>query len=411
MAKLFDKKLKALLNKPQEKTVVYSDGNGLGARISPLGGIRWQFRYKVEGKNKRVDLGDYPELSIHKAREMTKQYRSWLAEGVDPKLQRELVRSSTLKPVTVKDALEYWLVEYGDDNRTNVEKHRQQFQRHIYPYIGLLPLERVDTRHWIECFARIRKGIPNKQKAAPHAASYILRNAKQALKYCRVTHFACSRALDDLTESDVGKKSKPRDRVLIESELIDLLIEIETGKFIPPYYRNLAKFLITFGSRTQEVRLSFWKEWDFESMLWTVPAEHTKNNKKIVRPIPEGLVSWLLSIKQDAGGDERILGELKTTEAVSQYGRCLWKRFNHNEKWTLHDLRRSFVTYLNDYGVEPYIAELLAGHSLSGVMAVYNHSQYLDKKGRALAMWLEHLNMLSHPSENVTSILASKKSA
>ncbi|HIF9499219.1 TPA: Arm DNA-binding domain-containing protein, partial [Photobacterium damselae] len=130
MAKLYDKKLKALLNKPQERTTVHSDGDGLGARVSPQGKIRWQFRYKVDGKGKRVDLGDYPELSIQKAREQTKQCREWLAEGHDPKLKRELERTSTLKPVTVKEALEYWLVEYAEHKRANASKHRAQFERH-----------------------------------------------------------------------------------------------------------------------------------------------------------------------------------------------------------------------------------------------------------------------------------------
>lgn len=210
MGKLYDKQLRNMLNKPQEPDE-YSDGNGLGVAVSAMGKIRWQYRYKVAGKNKRFGFGNYLELSLQKAREKLKRFREWLAEGYDPKLKHELERSTTLKPVTAKEALEYWLVEYAEDNRANASKHRSQFERHLYPYIGHLPLEQTETRHWLECFDRVRKGISGKQRPAPVAAGYVLQNAKQALRFCRVRRYATSRALDDLMI-----RSKKKDRYLSE---------------------------------------------------------------------------------------------------------------------------------------------------------------------------------------------------
>lgn len=405
MAKLYDKQLKSLLNKAQEKTLVYSDGNGLGARISPQGKVRWQFRYKVEGKNKRIDLGDYPDLSILKARDITKQCREWLANGHDPKLKRELERSATLKPITVKEALEYWLVEYAEDNRANAGKHRAQFERHLYPYIGHLPLEQTETRHWLECFDRAKRGIQGKQRPAPVAAGYVLQNAKQALRFCRVRRYATSRVLDDLNISDVGNKQRKKDRVLSIPEMVDVWCFTEGTKLLP-YYAKLVRLLMIFGARSQEIRLSTWSEWDLEAMLWTVPQANSKTGERIVRPIPESLVPWLKELKVASVDEEYILGEEKQPEAVSQKGRMLWKQLGHSEKWTLHDLRRTFATRLNDLSVAPHIVEQLLGHSLGGVMAIYNRSQYIPEKRAALDMWLEHLDMLSMVNENVIPIRA-----
>jgi hypothetical protein len=73
----------------------------------------------------------------------------------------------TLKPVTVRDALEYWIREYAIHNRANVEKHIEQLNKHIFPYIGTYPLSMCETRHWLECFARVRN-------EAPVAAGYLL---------------------------------------------------------------------------------------------------------------------------------------------------------------------------------------------------------------------------------------------
>jgi len=316
-----------------------------------------------------------------------------------------LKHEDRMKPVSLKDALEYWLVEYAQDKRSNAAKHRSQFERHIYPYIGDLPLDKTETRHWLDCFDRIRKGIPGKQRPAPVAAGYVLQNAKQALRFCRVRHYATSRALDDLIVSDVGNKQRKKDRVLTDKELVDVWRFTDNTKLLP-YYRNLLKLLIIFGARTQEVRLSKWDEWDFEVGCWTVPKANSKTSEKIVRPIPRSLYSWLMGLKVQTEDSGYLLGELKGAEAVSQSGRMLWKRLKHDEAWTLHDLRRTLATKLNDLGVMPHVVEQLLGHSLGGVMAIYNRSQYLPEKKQALNMWLERISLLSSPVENVALLRA-----
>lgn len=404
MGKLYDKHLKSVVGKNHSEPFVLTDGNGLSARVSVKGKVRWQYRYKIDGKNKRMDLGDYPALSLVKARDVAVQCREWLADGFDPKQKRSLEREEKLHPVSVKEALEYWLVEYATDNRANLDKHRAQFERHIYPYIGNLPVEQVETRHWVECFDRIRKGISGEQRPAPVAAGYVLQNCKQALRFCRVRRYATSRALDDLITSDVGSKQNQKDRVLSIQELVDVLRLIE-GTRLLPYYAKLIRLLIVFGSRTQEIRLSTWSEWNFTEMLWTVPKAHSKTGERIIRPIPESLKSWLLDLKAEAKSDEYILGRFKTAEAVSMYGSNLWKKLKHQEEWTLHDLRRTLATLLNDLGVGPHIVEQLLGHKLGGVMAIYNRSQYLPEKRAALDMWLEQLDIISH-GDKVASMMS-----
>ncbi len=66
-----------------------------------------------ESTSIKLKLGNYPELSLKTAREKREQCRSWLAEGKDPRHQLYATRQETQKPVTVKDALEYWIKEYA----------------------------------------------------------------------------------------------------------------------------------------------------------------------------------------------------------------------------------------------------------------------------------------------------------
>ena len=66
--------------------------------------------------------------------------------------------------------------------------------------------------------------------------------------------------------------------------------------------------------------------------------------------------------------------------------------------WVLHDLRRTFVTRLNDLGVEPHVIEALVNHTSgaakAGVAGVYNRSAYTTQKRAALALWCGHVAKL-----------------
>ena len=44
------------------------DLDGLGLVVSPVGGKSWHFRYYWLGKQKRISLGNYPEIGLRDAR-------------------------------------------------------------------------------------------------------------------------------------------------------------------------------------------------------------------------------------------------------------------------------------------------------------------------------------------------------
>ena len=48
--------------KPTSKLVKMFDGLGLYLEISPSGGKWWRFKYRFDGKEKRISLGTYPLL-------------------------------------------------------------------------------------------------------------------------------------------------------------------------------------------------------------------------------------------------------------------------------------------------------------------------------------------------------------
>ncbi|WP_409243848.1 tyrosine-type recombinase/integrase [Enterobacter hormaechei] len=402
--KLSDKKLKALQGASRNAPEMYADGEGLSVRASKQGQLSWVFSYRLGGRGsklERLTLGRYPDLSLKAAREKREKCRKWLAGGLDPKTELVLSTEETLKPVTVQDALEYWLVNYARRKRSDEELVRAQLRKHIYPRLGRYPLARCETRHWVACFDEINQ-------TKPMTAGRMFQISKQALRFCKVRRYAASDALVFLTIQDVGQPSGQRDRVLSDSELADVWRCTDSDDQ-HPYYSRLLKMLVLFGARTMEVRLSRWSEWDFTSWIWTVPKEHSKTREKIVRSIPEAIRPWLEELKRETGKTGLLLGEDRTRQAVSLKGRRLFKDFHHNEPWTLHDLRRTFSTGLNNMGIAPHIVELLLGHALPGVMAIYNRSLYLPEKLDALNKWYDRLDILAGNHSNIVILKAGEK--
>ncbi len=75
--------------KPSGKTQKLFDGGGLYLEISPVGGRWWRLKYRFGGKEKRLALGVYPEVTLALARNRREDARRLLAQGTDPSQQKK----------------------------------------------------------------------------------------------------------------------------------------------------------------------------------------------------------------------------------------------------------------------------------------------------------------------------------
>ncbi|MGD0830692.1 MAG: Arm DNA-binding domain-containing protein, partial [Terracidiphilus sp.] len=71
-------------SKPTDKAYRLADSKGLFLFITPTGGKLWRFKYRHEGKQKLMALGQYPDVPLVLARERHAAARALLATGVDP---------------------------------------------------------------------------------------------------------------------------------------------------------------------------------------------------------------------------------------------------------------------------------------------------------------------------------------
>jgi len=70
--------------KPKEKIYRMFDGHGLHLEITPKGQKWWRYKYLFNGKERRISLGVYPDISLKEARERHLEERMKLNRGQDP---------------------------------------------------------------------------------------------------------------------------------------------------------------------------------------------------------------------------------------------------------------------------------------------------------------------------------------
>jgi hypothetical protein len=84
--------------KPGPKITRLFDERGLYLELSPAGGKWWRLKYRIDGKEKRLSLGTYPDVSLKDASGATLPASKWRRAWTLPKLARQRRRLRGLPP-------------------------------------------------------------------------------------------------------------------------------------------------------------------------------------------------------------------------------------------------------------------------------------------------------------------------
>ncbi|BDM64587.1 hypothetical protein NFHSH190041_20390 [Shewanella sp. NFH-SH190041] len=168
---------------------------------------------------------------------------------------------------------------------------------------------------------------------------------------------------------------------------------------------NAVKAAMLSGARISELLNAKRADFDFESGVWTVPPENSKTNLPIRRPITAGLMSileeqWNL-YRSDLCFPSPTNGKTPVwLTSVTKYVREINARLDM-PKWRLHDFRRTITTRLSESGVLPHVTEKILGHTLGGVMAVYNKHDWLDDQRKAYDMWADKVFLAARGDKKI----------
>ena len=140
---LTDAGIKAL--KPRAARYMVSDGRGLSLDILPSGKMSWLYRYRLDGKYGKVNLGHYPDLSLKTAREKRDELAAQVARASLPALETKRARAGLTTNPTVREFGERYYKEQVLRRWKDPKAIRRYLDNEIFPTLGEKALKDVNA--------------------------------------------------------------------------------------------------------------------------------------------------------------------------------------------------------------------------------------------------------------------------
>jgi integrase len=376
--------------KPKEKMYRLFDGGGLYLEVTPKGGKYWRFKYRVAGKEKRLALGVYPDLSLADARELHSQARRTLALGNDPSdVKKEAKRQAVLNSENTFEAIanewcesrkHKWVTSYS-------EAMVERLKRHVFPKIGHRPIKDITAPEFLTV-VRVVEG-----QGSLDLAQRLMQASAQIFRYAVATGRAERNPLVDL-KGALKPPVRKHQAYLKDKDLPDYLAKLEA--YDGSIQTKLAlKFLLLTFVRTTELRAATWKEIDFDKAEWRIPAERMKMREQHMVPLSEQAIAVLRELQSLTGQWSYVFANQHKPSGFMSENTMLYAlyRMGYHSKATGHGFRATASTILNEHGFEPSVIERQLAHAeRNEVRAAYNHAQYLPERRKMMQWWADYID-------------------
>ncbi len=383
MARLNDLTLRSLQPRKHQYVVFDDSLPNFGVRVGATGTLSFFVMYSVHGRRRRDTLGRFPVLALAEARKLARdRLARIIVEGKNPHV-------TTAK--TFGEAVDDFFKLYCEtQNKPSTAQETQRLMRR--DWLPLFSRRLLEDIHPREISLEIDRKRRDRPEAARHAFSVLRKFFNWAKQHRLVKHSPC----DGL---QFGFRSNPRTRVLSEIELVKVFTAADDLGYP---YAPIVHLLMLTGQRRGEIANLRWSHINEAERTVTLPRQLTKNGREHTFPYGPLAAKVIAAIPQQGdmlfparGCDDRPYSGWSKTKIVLD-DRC-------RVHFTLHDLRRTWATYVAELGVHPWVIEAQLNHVsgvVSGIAAVYNRDKYLNETREAVEKFEIKLAALLEKSLN-----------
>lgn len=368
--------------KPNEKRYRLTDSDGLYLEIDPNGSKYWRVRVQINGKRVAKSLGKYPEISLARARELSRLCK------LD--IKSELSQLKKMAHSFESVALEW----HKKQSNTWSTKHQstviQRLEKNVFPIFGQKPIDEVTSIDILGCLRLIE------QRNAFETAHRVKSIIGQVFRYA-IPHQYCDRDLtQDLRGALTPHKAKHYASITEPTEIGALLRAIDDLKCSVAnlYAMKIMPYLFV---RSYSLRYAEWNEFDLDAKLWRIPGSKMKKSEPLLVPLSEQVICLILQLKQYNLSDKFLFPGLSNDRPISDGTmRMSLRRMGYtSEQMTVHGFRHMASTRLNEMGYHPdWIERQLAHTEGDKVRAAYNHAEYLPQRTKMMQDWANYLDKL-----------------
>jgi integrase len=412
---------------------------GFCLKVAPSGQTTWYLAYTAPstGKRRYHNLGEYPKLTLAKARIAAGEVRKQIREGVDPALERDKLiedqaaerkrleqeKAEQERAVTVNEILDHYLETVSHHTKIDAANIFTNKFCNVRKKIGKLTAVSI-TDDQIEELIEIHVAR-GKYRTAGKLYAYMRAAFTRGKKHKQFKLKRWNNPFDSVDKPE-DSGSTAGDRALSADE-IGILLPLLDSDRIDSGIAAIIKVLLLTGQRVEQTSRMQWGNINLTEGVWDVPASETKVGKKtgvghivpltpmvieIITAQPKIDDKWVFpGAKQ---GQPYSLGGISTAlrKALVKLGEDVEadNSIEAIEKFVPRDLRRTCTTHWSRLNILAEVRNRIQDHSVGSDIESkhYNRHDYLPQKRAALLKWEVELKRITgEPAEdNVIALRA-----
>ena len=350
---------------PKSALAYYGDikEKGLSLYITTTGVITFFVRKRINGKDERVIIGNFPEISVENARKIALKIKSEIAQGINPNEEKDRLKQE----ITFGELFEEFMDRYSKKEKVTWERDQREV-----------------TRLCGKWFKRKISSITSQEVRIFHEKTRDENGLYQANRMLARICVIYNKAIEwgykgeNPTKGIKKFKEKSRDRFIQMDELPRFFKALESEE--NEVARDYIYISLYTGARRANVLEMRFDEINFVGTEWRIPK--TKNGDSLTVPLIKEAIDVLKNRRKQ---NERMelpslqqqyvfpsltskSGHLE--EPKKAWGRILKKAAIENLR--LHDIRRTLGSYQAITGASLPIIGKSLGHKSSQATQVYS---------------------------------------
>ncbi len=369
----------------------------------------WYFRYKYAGREQRLALGPWPEVSATQARAARDDARSLLRKGIDPAAHRKqessqakalaASRKNTFHAVAT-EWLEWKAAGWGGGKNGETYKKALGIINNYFAEIKEHPIGELRTPDIVPLLRRCDAKAPS---LAEKARQYINNIAEFAIQDGRRDEergvFRLNGVLGESSESHYAAATKPENIEAVMRKIHTLRSEVT---------RRALMMLVYSAQRPGNVVEVRWDNLDMEKRMWTIPGEKLKgrSSKKNIRddhyvPMSDQMHAIFESMRDYTAGYEWVFPPLakQGNQFLSRDALSKTLRVDLGLKGvqTPHGFRATLRTAAREQlKIDMDVLEAQLAHKPVGQVAqAYDRTQFVDERIRVSQIWADWVDNLT----------------
>ena len=372
---------------------MYGDGLGLWLQLTGKGAKSWIFRFTLCGRSREMGLGSAHTFTLAEARDRARECRKLTADGIDPIQVRHSKRQEAAleaaKAVTFRQCAEQYIAAHKAGWRSAVHAAQwpSSLANHVYPVIGDLPVQAIDTDLMMKVLEPVWKSRPETATRVRGRIELVLDWAATRGYRRKENPARWKGHLANLLPKRSKVQKVAHHPALPFKQVPALMVALTEQESVAA---RALEFTILTAARSGEVMGARWSEIDIKAGIWTVPAERMKAGVEHRVPLTAPAIAVLKTV---VGLDRALVfPSVRSGRSISDKSLRTALDTAGGASVTVHGFRSSFRDWAGECTAFPRdLAEMALAHSVGDATErAYRRSDLFEKRRELIDAWAKH---------------------